>query len=252
MSDEAAFLTALKANPPDDTTRLVYADWLDEHNKRAKGQYLRAVVDLVRHAKGTAEYTDAVELLYLACVQTDGTWRDAAGARFDVILEHYNHNHKIPIIIAIRERAGLGLAEGKTMAESVPTPLFSLLPYERAFALVQAFQGTGLPIDPKGIYASIRPTLWPAGAVPGAVFDVHLYWSDFGACSEFAIRELSGLLGVSQANIRRSLRDLPLVIGAGLQPVAVADLVRRLELICNVPGAMPAVTIRLVQRQPKA
>jgi uncharacterized protein (TIGR02996 family) len=32
MSDEAAFLKALRENPGDDTTRLVYADWLDERN----------------------------------------------------------------------------------------------------------------------------------------------------------------------------------------------------------------------------
>ena len=32
MSDEAAFLKGLRDNPADDTTRLVYADWLDERN----------------------------------------------------------------------------------------------------------------------------------------------------------------------------------------------------------------------------
>ncbi|VTS05823.1 TIGR02996 domain-containing protein [Gemmata obscuriglobus] len=36
MSDEAAFLEALKTNPADDTVRLVYADWLDEHNAPEK------------------------------------------------------------------------------------------------------------------------------------------------------------------------------------------------------------------------
>ena len=48
MSDEAAFLEALKANPADDTTRLVYADWLDEHGEPAKAEYLRLVAAVVR------------------------------------------------------------------------------------------------------------------------------------------------------------------------------------------------------------
>ena len=41
MSEEEAFLEALKANPADDTTRLVYADWLDEHDQPQKAEYLR-------------------------------------------------------------------------------------------------------------------------------------------------------------------------------------------------------------------
>ena len=46
MSDEAAFLEVLKANPADDTARLVYADWLDEHDEPAKAEYLRLVARL--------------------------------------------------------------------------------------------------------------------------------------------------------------------------------------------------------------
>jgi uncharacterized protein (TIGR02996 family) len=44
MSEEAAFLDALRKNPDDDVTRLVYADWLDEQGDRgnaAKSAFLR-------------------------------------------------------------------------------------------------------------------------------------------------------------------------------------------------------------------
>src|SRR5262249_55510447 len=44
MNDEAGFLRTLLANPADDTTRLVYADWLDEHDdapSKAQAQFLR-------------------------------------------------------------------------------------------------------------------------------------------------------------------------------------------------------------------
>ena len=40
MSDESAFLQAIRANPDDDTTRLVYADWLDERGD-ARGRFVR-------------------------------------------------------------------------------------------------------------------------------------------------------------------------------------------------------------------
>ena len=36
MSEEDAFLAALRELPTDDTTRLVYADWLDERINERK------------------------------------------------------------------------------------------------------------------------------------------------------------------------------------------------------------------------
>lgn len=44
MADEDDFLNALRANPADDTTRLVYADWLDENpgdGRAERAEYLR-------------------------------------------------------------------------------------------------------------------------------------------------------------------------------------------------------------------
>jgi uncharacterized protein (TIGR02996 family) len=51
MSDQAAFLTAIRADPDDDPTRLVYADWLDEHGDerdRARAEFIRAQIELER------------------------------------------------------------------------------------------------------------------------------------------------------------------------------------------------------------
>ena len=50
MNDEDAFLRTLLQNPADDTTRLVYADWLDERNdavSKAKAQFLRLTAQLL-------------------------------------------------------------------------------------------------------------------------------------------------------------------------------------------------------------
>lgn len=49
MSDEAAFLAGIRAEPKDDLRRLVYADWLDErgdHEPRLKSEYLRLEVHI--------------------------------------------------------------------------------------------------------------------------------------------------------------------------------------------------------------
>lgn len=46
MNEELAFLNVLRANPEDDTTRLVYADWLDEHGDSERAAYLRLLVEL--------------------------------------------------------------------------------------------------------------------------------------------------------------------------------------------------------------
>jgi uncharacterized protein (TIGR02996 family) len=58
MSDEAALYAAIMAHPDEDTPRLVYADWLDEHadallgrvpaEVRARAEFIRLQIDLAR------------------------------------------------------------------------------------------------------------------------------------------------------------------------------------------------------------
>src|SRR5688500_14989487 len=43
-----AFLDALRDDPDDDTTRLVYADWLDEHGECERAGFIRLAVRLER------------------------------------------------------------------------------------------------------------------------------------------------------------------------------------------------------------
>jgi uncharacterized protein (TIGR02996 family) len=46
MSERTAFLRAIAADPADNTTRLVYADWLDEHDERDRAEYIRVQVKM--------------------------------------------------------------------------------------------------------------------------------------------------------------------------------------------------------------
>lgn len=48
MSDEAALLAAIIANPDDDTVRLVYADWLDENGRSERAEFIRVQIAVAR------------------------------------------------------------------------------------------------------------------------------------------------------------------------------------------------------------
>lgn len=48
MTEQAALLAAILAQPDDDTVRLAYADWLDEHGQDARAEFIRVQVELSR------------------------------------------------------------------------------------------------------------------------------------------------------------------------------------------------------------
>jgi uncharacterized protein (TIGR02996 family) len=48
MSDEDALLTAIAAHPDEDTPRLVYADWLDEHDQPLHAEFIRIQIEIAR------------------------------------------------------------------------------------------------------------------------------------------------------------------------------------------------------------
>src|SRR5262245_35217759 len=48
MSDEEALLAAIAAHPEEDTPRLAYADWLDEHDQPIRAEFIRVQVEVTR------------------------------------------------------------------------------------------------------------------------------------------------------------------------------------------------------------
>jgi uncharacterized protein (TIGR02996 family) len=77
-----SLLQAILDNPLDDAPRLVYADWLEEHEEYEKGEYMRLVVKLT-HAPEDHELVERV-LEVSKDLPTD--WRRQAGARFDLFI----------------------------------------------------------------------------------------------------------------------------------------------------------------------
>lgn len=131
MSDEAAFLDALRASPTDDTTRLVFADWLDENDQPRKAAYLRLVAALAR-AGGDLTDRPEGEALTALIPELPDDWRFATGSRFVVTLFSYGYAQKINMIKHLREVTGRGLAEAKGMSEALPCRVRDGLMFDRA------------------------------------------------------------------------------------------------------------------------
>ncbi|MFO0880768.1 MAG: TIGR02996 domain-containing protein [Gemmataceae bacterium] len=51
--NQAGLLAALRDDPENDTLRLVYADWLDEHDQPARAEFIRGHVELSRQEAGS-------------------------------------------------------------------------------------------------------------------------------------------------------------------------------------------------------
>src|ERR1700732_3169589 len=55
MSDEAALLAAIRENPAEDTPRLVYADWLQEHDGGDRATFIRLQCEAARLSAASKE-----------------------------------------------------------------------------------------------------------------------------------------------------------------------------------------------------
>jgi uncharacterized protein (TIGR02996 family) len=66
VSARAALLAAICANPADDTARLVFADWLDEHGEPQRAEFIRLQIEAARlapHDPRVQEIEDRTALL---------------------------------------------------------------------------------------------------------------------------------------------------------------------------------------------
>lgn len=63
--DEAAFLSAIRTNPADETARLVYADWLDERAD-PRADFARLSAEFLRCVRGLAALRQTLEPEWLA------------------------------------------------------------------------------------------------------------------------------------------------------------------------------------------
>jgi uncharacterized protein (TIGR02996 family) len=232
MSDEAAFLDALAANPADDTARLVYADWLDEHGEPAKAEYLRLVVALARAETDYArEQPDVARTLALA-EALPADWRAAAGSRFKLVFSGVDEaSQKVAAINRIREVGGQGLAAAASILELPPGRILSCVPFEHGFsgrehiheiesatAQVHACDGDSLPSAVT--YEIVAQRTWRSGPPIQPVSEEFI-----AVLSEF----LNSALCSVPENVREMIASYGVVLETGVELSAARSRVAELR-----------------------
>ena len=145
MSDEAAFLAAIRTNPADDAPRLVYADWLQEQGRHEQAEAIRAEHQF-RQAKA---HWDGLQ------PKLDPDWAGRVFAANGLVLLGYPPTRKINVIKVIREVTGCGLAEAKVLSESLPARIGGASPWPAIDRIEALFAEAGaetarryvLPVD---------------------------------------------------------------------------------------------------------
>src|SRR4051794_29819039 len=128
MSDESAFLEVLKANPANDTARLVYADWLDEQGEAQKAEYLRLITRLPLVGDEVARSSPEALRACTLGAELVAEWKELAAGRFDVILLDFDD--KVKAIKRVRDIFQVGLASAKGIVECAPNRLVVRFPFD--------------------------------------------------------------------------------------------------------------------------
>src|SRR5688572_21458041 len=68
MSDEAGFLKAIADQPAERSTRLVYADWLDEHDRPREAEFLRLQLQVAELSTKLLDLGGGFEAKWLTAV----------------------------------------------------------------------------------------------------------------------------------------------------------------------------------------
>lgn len=140
MSDEEAFLNAIRASPDDDAPRLVYADWLDEHGQPEKAGYLRTEAALGAQGHGDGCTKIPFEILDEMRKGLDAGWVDAAGKRYNVVLQSCRQDSRTDVARSLARLVASEIRSARRIVDSVPCVVIEALPYSRAQTAVVALQ----------------------------------------------------------------------------------------------------------------
>lgn len=79
MSDRAAFISAILNNPDDDTARLVFADWLEEHGEPERAEFIRCQIEAAKVPETKRETSEAHKRALTLEAAHGAEWRKSAG-----------------------------------------------------------------------------------------------------------------------------------------------------------------------------
>jgi uncharacterized protein (TIGR02996 family) len=252
MSEETAFLEALKSEPANDTTRLIYADWLDEHGS-LKSRYLRLVCELARLPQEEMLGSLLHDEMFALTPVVNHDWQQAVGRRFEVALLEYSPRDRYTLSFVFAELLGSGQNEAEDLVASVPTYIRSPLTYADAIFLytdwlkfLPRFQ-----IRPKVV---VRPI--PSPAVSSQCkFDLILRRLPTEFWPNWPIYKIpvAAFFGVGTREAADRIRQLPTVIFRSIQWSDVEPANRRIRQAFNRAGAelLPSDAISVVSHPPQ-
>jgi uncharacterized protein (TIGR02996 family) len=82
MHDEAGFLSAIRESPPDDTARLVFADWLDEQDDptcKTKAAFIRLELQLAEAPEDAPGRSESLVQLRSLAAEAPPSWLAVVG-----------------------------------------------------------------------------------------------------------------------------------------------------------------------------
>ena len=138
MSDEASFLKAITEQPAERSTRLVFADWLDEHGRPREAEFLRLQLQVAELSARVLELGGELEAKWLAAVgnvRTEPEWVKLRSGRSVLLREFRQWNFYeglmagAPTSEANRESAERLVAEERVRNNAEP---YLIPPIERA------------------------------------------------------------------------------------------------------------------------
>ncbi len=159
MTDESAFLAALRDDPLDGATRAVYCDWLEERGD-PRAEYLRQEIELAAVPLNDARWSGLAGWVRDHVDAHDPDWVAATCPRYDVWLQGLSDPaRKIALIKETREAAGCGLADAARLVEYVPSRVLAGVVFPAALMTVgKLLKGLG----PDAGWPHV--SLWPARA----------------------------------------------------------------------------------------
>ena len=117
--EEENLIPAVLSDSQDYTSRLVYADWLEEQGD-SRANYLRLEIELCEAELQSEVYYSLIEKLVGHADKFDEDWLDRVGIRFDVTLLSWGKS-KLEAVKVVKMFSGMSLMEAKTATESAPT-----------------------------------------------------------------------------------------------------------------------------------
>jgi uncharacterized protein (TIGR02996 family) len=258
MSEEAAFLAALKANPADDTTRLVYADWLEENDEPEEAEYLQLVYTLVGLPESELLESPAADKLLELSTHVLPWWQIDAASRFELALLEFNPTDRGMLAFAIerlleRYENPPDRFQVDAMVNAAPVAVRSRLTYPAAVELQQEWQRyrDWFHSKPRMV---IRPIPNPVLSECG-LFDVILhqlpwdFWPKWGASYKHHVAALLGLPTREAANV---VRSLPAVLFRGIRQEEVEPTLVRVRRTFNQYGCemLPPDAVVVVPHTP--